>query len=78
MIFEIGTSQTWSYIQAQLDYPISKQRRVHIINGEKTLCGLAVSSAWEVADYSKEIFLGTWPCLHCQKAMKKAAQMESA
>jgi len=66
-MIKIGTSQTWAYINAQLDYPVSKQRRVHIVIGKRTICGLSVSSAWETAEIEPEIFLAGWSCVNCRR-----------
>ena len=66
------TFETWAYINAQLDYPPSKQRKLHILNAEgtHTLCGrraIGTESSedeWESLD---DILIVEYPiCQRCR------------
>lgn len=70
------TFETWAYINAQLDYPPSKQRKLHVLNAEgtHTLCGrqaIGVESSedeWESLD---DILIREYPiCQRCRNIYK--------
>ena len=64
------TFETWAYINAQLDYPPSKRRKLHILNAEgtHTLCGrraIGVESSEDEWDSLNDILIVE--CQICQR-----------
>jgi hypothetical protein len=72
----IATQQTWAYIQDQLDYPFSRQVKIHIIDGDKSLCGLKFGTWWESAEVENLEVEDLWLCKKCYEACRNKKRSE--
>ena len=65
----VGTFQTWTYYNSQLDYKPTKRVKLHIIAHKKTLCGrdaagmetMPIDSWWHDVPHGDR-------CEHCNRA----------
>ena len=64
----VGTFETWSYIHSQMDYTRGRKVKVHIVDGDRTLCGRKSHGmeTEEVEDFGKDV-IRSLQCARCRE-----------